>query len=124
MGKQVQDLTKKMGDLKSGSGKEIAPGVQLVSDLSDAKMGDLINMARQAIVGSGIVVVMASTMGGMVVARSKDVKLDCRELLREALDAAGGRGGGKADFAQGGGDGDRMEDAIKAARIALPGMLG
>jgi alanyl-tRNA synthetase len=124
LGKQVQDLTKQMGHLKSGAGEEVAPGVSLVTDLSDANMGDLINMARQAIGKSGTVVVMASKMGGMVVARSKDVDLDCRELLRVALEAAGGRGGGKPDFAQGGGEGERMTDAIEAARNALPGLLG
>jgi alanyl-tRNA synthetase len=123
LGKQVQDLTKRLGELKGGRGEEVAPGVRLVTDLSDANMGDLINMARQAIGGKGSVVVMASTMGGMVVARSADVDLDCRELLKVALEAAGGRGGGKPDFAQGGGDGDRMEDAIKAATYALPGLL-
>jgi alanyl-tRNA synthetase len=124
LGKQVQELTKRMGDLKSGAGEEVAPGVRLVTDLSDANMGDLINMARQAIGSPGTVVVMASSVGGMVVARSADVDLDCRELLKVALEAAGGRGGGKADFAQGGGDGDRMTDALEAAREALPGMLG
>ncbi len=123
LGKQVQDLTKRLGELKSGKGEEVAPGVSLVTDLSDANMGDLINMARQAIGGKGTVVVMGSTMGGMVVARSADVDLDCRQLLKVALEAAGGKGGGKPDFAQGGGDGDRMADAIEAARAALPDML-
>jgi alanyl-tRNA synthetase len=124
LGKQVQDLTKRMGELKSGGGEEVAPGVSLVTDLSDANMGDLINMARQAIGSEGTVVVMASTMGGMVVARSADVDLDCRELLRVALEAAGGKGGGKPDFAQGGGEGDRMADAIEAARMAVPDLVG
>ena len=124
LGKQVQDLTRRLGELKSGTGEEVAPGVRLVTDLSAVSMGDLINMARQAIGSPGTVVVMASTVGGMVVARSQDVDLDCRELLRVALEAAGGKGGGKSDFAQGGGDGDRMTDAIEAARIALPGLLG
>jgi alanyl-tRNA synthetase len=124
LGKQVQDLTKRLGKVKSGRGEEVAPGVRLVTDLSDANMGDLINMARQAIGGKGTVVIMASTMGGMVVARSPDVDLDCRELLGVALEAAGGKGGGKPDFAQGGGDGDRMADAIEAAKAALQRMLG
>ncbi|MCJ2540121.1 MAG: DHHA1 domain-containing protein, partial [Candidatus Thermoplasmatota archaeon] len=122
--KQVQDLTRQLGELKSRTGEEVAPDVRLVTDLSAVSMGDLINMARQAIVSPGTVVVMASTMGGMVVARSRDVDLDCRKLLTVALEAAGGRGGGKPDFAQGGGDGDRMTDAIEAARFALPGLLG
>jgi alanyl-tRNA synthetase len=123
LGKQVQELTRQVGELKSGAGEEVAPGVRLVADLSDANMGDLINMARQAISGPGTVVVMASRIGGMVVARSADVDLDCRELLRVALEAAGGKGGGKPDFAQGGGDGDRMEDALKTAKLAIPDLL-
>jgi alanyl-tRNA synthetase len=60
----------------------------------------------------------------MVVARSADVDLDCRQVLKEALEAAGGRGGGKPDFAQGGGEGERMGDALDAARRAIPRMLG
>jgi alanyl-tRNA synthetase len=124
LGKQVDDLTKQLGDLKHSSGEEVAPGVSLISDISDVNMGELIIMARQAIGNPGTVVVLASTMGGMVVARSKDVDMDCRKLLDIALEAAGGRGGGKVDFAQGGGDGDRMPDAVEAARLALPGLIG
>ena len=124
LGKQVEDLTRQMGELKQQGGEEVAPGVRLVVDLNTANMGDLVTMARQAILNPGTVVVLASNMGGMVVACSKDVDLDCRELLRVALEAAGGKGGGRQDFAQGGGDGDRMSDAVDAAKLALPGMLG
>lgn len=38
----------------------------------------------------------------MVVARSSDLKLDCTEVLREALEPIDGRGGGKPEFATGG----------------------
>jgi alanyl-tRNA synthetase len=124
LGKQVDDLTRQLGEVKQQGGDEIAPGVRLVADLSDSSMADLITMARQAITNSGTVVVLASNMGGMVVACSTDIKLDCKELLKVALDAAGGKGGGRPDFAQGGGDGDRMGDAIDAAKLALPGLLG
>ena len=124
LGKQVDDLTRQLGEVKQQGGEEVAPGVRLVADLSDSSMADLITMARQAITNPGTVVVLASNMGGMVVARSTDIKLDCKELLKVALDAAGGKGGGRPDFAQGGGDGDRMGDAIDAAKLALPGLLG
>ena len=123
LGKQVDELTRQLGKVKQQAGEEVAPGVWLVADLGNSNMADLVTMARQAIINPGTVVVLASNIGGMVVACSKDVGLDCRELLKVALEAAGGRGGGKPDFAQGGGEGDRMSDAIEAARLALPGLL-
>ena len=39
----------------------------------------------------------------IVVARSPDVDLDCRSLIKDAMKVVGGSGGGKPDFAQGGG---------------------
>jgi alanyl-tRNA synthetase len=124
LGKQVDELTRRLGDVKKDAGVEVAPGVHLVSDLSASSMGDLITMARQAITSPGTVAILASTMGGMVVARSSDIDLDCREVLGEALEAAGGRGGGKPDFAQGGGEGERMADALETAKRALQSKLG
>lgn len=38
----------------------------------------------------------------MVVARSPDLTIDCRDLINEALGPIGGRGGGKPEFATGG----------------------
>ena len=116
--KQLDELHRTLADAKSEGGEEVAPGVKLVLELGDRPMADLVTMARQAIAAPGVLVVLASTMGGMVVARSKDVRVDCRELLQEALAAAGGRGGGRPEFAQGGGDGTRMADAVEAAKTA------
>ena len=39
----------------------------------------------------------------ILVARSPDLSLDCRELLKDVMSIVGGGGGGKPDFAQGGG---------------------
>lgn len=41
----------------------------------------------------------------LVFARGADVKIDMGKLLKEAAAAAGGKGGGRADFAQGAGNG-------------------
>jgi alanyl-tRNA synthetase len=60
----------------------------------------------------------------LFVSRSADVKLDCRPVLKEIMKLVGGGGGGKPDFAQGGG-GDpsklpaAMEQALDIVRAAM-----
>jgi alanyl-tRNA synthetase len=51
---------------------------------------------------------------------ARDRGLDAGELVRVAAETLGGRGGGKADIAQGGGtDGARAEDALKSVEYAI-----
>jgi alanyl-tRNA synthetase len=51
---------------------------------------------------------------------ARDRGLDAGELVRVAAETLGGRGGGRADIAQGGGtDGARAEDALKAVEYAI-----
>jgi alanyl-tRNA synthetase len=54
--------------------------------------------------GSGIVALVTSTMNpaGVVFAQTPGGNADMGALLKEALAAIGGRGGGSRDFAQGG----------------------
>ncbi len=52
----------------------------------------------------------------LLVARGRDVQVDCRELLRSLMTVVGGGGGGKPDFAQGGGgDASRIPEALNRA---------
>jgi alanyl-tRNA synthetase len=59
----------------------------------------------------------------LFVSRSADLKLDCRPVLKEIMKMVGGGGGGKPDFAQGGGGDpaklpgamERALDVVKAA---------
>ena len=63
----------------------------------------------------------ASSPLAVVIARSGDVPVDANAVLRALTDRFGGRGGGKADLAQGGGlDGD-LADICAAARELLRG---
>jgi alanyl-tRNA synthetase len=66
-----------------------------------------------------VVLVSASTPALAVVARSVDVNLAAQRLLASLHAAFGGRGGGKADFAQGGGLAGSPESILAAAREAL-----
>jgi alanyl-tRNA synthetase len=57
----------------------------------------------------------------LVFARADDVALDVGALLRTAVAAGGGRGGGRPDFAQGGvPTNEGLDAALQAALLALP----
>ncbi len=57
----------------------------------------------------------------LVFARSSDAPGDMNALMREACTLLDGRGGGRPDFAQGGGKNvARLEEALKQATSRLP----
>lgn len=58
-----------------------------------------------------------------VVARSKDVPIDAESVLKQLFDGFGGRGGGKADLAQGGGLAGDAAAILDAARSAIDQQL-
>ncbi len=76
-------------------------------------------------IGRGVVVLVARNGGkaAVVAAVAKELsdRVDARDLVREAVEALGGKGGGgRADFAQGGGPlGERAQAAIDAARARI-----
>ena len=54
-----------------------------------------------------------------VVARSKDSAIDARATLAALIERFGGKGGGKADLAQGGGLTGELKDILRAAKDAM-----
>jgi alanyl-tRNA synthetase len=88
-------------DLAGLSGdRKIAVRVFSDHDVAFAKL-----FAQKAVrAGVGIIALVASTMipPGVVFAQTPGATADMGALLREALAAVGGRGGGSRDFAQGG----------------------
>ncbi|MEM3039020.1 MAG: alanine--tRNA ligase, partial [Thermoplasmata archaeon] len=115
------------------SGQISAPGAERVGDvnivrhLAHVDMKDLIRMAKEVISKEKQVAVLASPSHGlkMILARSADVDLDCSKVLKDVLAQVGGTGGGKPDFAQGGGPhSSRAEEAIELAVRKISEELG
>lgn len=70
-------------------------------DFDDVKL-----LAHRLVTYDGVLVLLATrtrAMARLVFARSADLPVEVHTLLHSACERLGGRGGGKADFAQGGG---------------------
>jgi alanyl-tRNA synthetase len=87
-----------------------APGVAgvrlVVCNLAECSLKDMRELARQLVSEPGVVALLG--VGGQKAqfcfARSSDVEIDIVPLVRGAVEKlGGGRGGGRPDFAQGGG---------------------
>ena len=86
---------------------ELLPGgVRLVSRFVEADAGLLRDLAAKLIAESGVITLLGAMNGDQalyVFARSADVAADMGALLRNSAKPLGGKGGGRPDFAQGGG---------------------
>ncbi|MBI0584361.1 MAG: alanine--tRNA ligase, partial [Methanomassiliicoccus sp.] len=82
-----------------------------------------LSLALTSRLGVIAVLGLADKSPKLFVSRSADVKLDCRPVLKDIMKLVGGGGGGKPDFAQGGGGDptkmpaamDRALDIVRAA---------
>jgi alanyl-tRNA synthetase len=105
-------------------------GVRLVrAHLPGSSPDDLKHLAQRLIVHPWIVVLLgagqeAGGKGHLVFARSSEVEVHMGNLLRQACETVGGRGGGRPEFAQGGGpDGSKVPLALDASSHALAALL-
>jgi len=90
-------------------------GVRIVRHVESEDMKHLVNMAKELIANGKVVALLGSDEQGakIVVARSGDVDIDCRPMIKDAMNVVGGSGGGRQDFAQGGGqDPSKLEQAL------------
>ena len=101
----------------------LKPGTtcRLVARALDADANGLKAMATAIVAAPGYLValVSASQPALVVVARSADVDLSAQQLLGGLVAKFGGRGGGKPDFAQGGGLVAPADQIIAALRALL-----
>ena len=93
-------------------------GSRLVARLLQTDVNALKDAASKLIRQPGRVVLLASDSGdghaAFVFARSQDVDIHMGQLLSSAAKPLGGKGGGRPDFAQGGGPVEVLETARKA----------
>ena len=123
--KELETIKKGIVGETVGELVEKAPkihGVSVVRHVQSEDMKHLVKLAKEIIAHPRTVAVLASDEDGakMVVARSSDVDINCRPLLGDAMMLVGGSGGGKPDFAQGGGpDASRLEEAVESVMSSL-----
>jgi alanyl-tRNA synthetase len=99
----------------------VPDAVKLVARVIDGDATALKALATSIVASPGYVVVLVSAVAPAlaVVARSSDVSVPAERLLASLITKFGGRGGGKADFAQGGGLAGSPEHVLGAARALL-----
>ena len=127
--KQVKELRVELagheGRRLAGSGTDVNGARVVVQCVSGWDPAGLKALAA-AVVAEGkacTVLLSAESPAAIVVARSPDVPVDARMLLQQLMEQFGGRGGGKPDFAQGGGFSAPPEQVESAARDLIEAAL-
>ena len=117
-GAKPSDAERALADLLLERAQVIGPA-RLVSSVLDVGPDVLLKIARELTRRGWVVAVLGSTKGGarLIVARSGEPnlgKVKCGELLNAVLPLIGGTGGGKDDYAQGGGpDSEKVREAVE-----------
>jgi len=100
-------------------GETLPGGVRLAAGFLDADAALLRDVASEMIAQAGVIALLGAMNGEQAVfvfGRSADVQADMGTLLRTCAKARGGKGGGRPDFAQGGGAPEMLADATAMIR--------
>ena len=108
---------------------ETAASVRVVArELADAEPASVQNLARALVAEPNVVALLGCAQRGkgtVVFARSQDLSLHVGNLLRDTLKQFGGGGGGRPDFAQGGGVvAEKLTAVLEAAAEAVRREVG
>jgi len=123
---QRHELEKVRAELAGAAAKNLLEGATTIGGWKvvvrriEGEMKDLMALSKQICEDPKAVAILAATSGSevsLIVSHGPDVPLDGREALDEAARAVGGKGGGRADFAQGAGP--RTEAVEAALNVAL-----
>ena len=101
-------------------------GVRLVEIVgAQGTMDDLRVLAQAAAeLPSAVLVASLAAQPTVLVATSADSGIDAGRMLKEALAAVGGRGGGSPRMAQGSASADRLAELHRALAAAITGAAG
>jgi alanyl-tRNA synthetase len=109
---EAQELLSRVGE---SNGKRVVARVIADRDFEETKL-----LAHKLVAQAGVVALLVTVQGEsakLVFARSADLASDMNALLRAACEELGGRGGGRPDFAQGGGSRiNLLEQVLEKAR--------
>jgi alanyl-tRNA synthetase len=127
--KRARDLLEKASSAEAAemlSAAREAGGVRVVSAIFDDRdLEELRVLAYKLVQKEDCVALLGSREGGtarMIFARSAEVDSNMGQLMAEACRVVGGRGGGRADLAQGGGpELEKLESAISSAAEKITG---
>ena len=103
-------------------------GLRIVEKVfADRDFEEVKSLAHRLVDGEGVVALLAvreAETARLVFARSANVSADMNALMKAACERLGGRGGGKPDFAQGGGDASQSGLALDVAKTILNRQIG
>ncbi|MFA5944758.1 MAG: alanine--tRNA ligase [Candidatus Thermoplasmatota archaeon] len=125
--KLLETLNARLAELETkaaGDKAETVNGIRLIANVLPGAV--LQKTATELVSQPKTVALLGSTDGSVriVFARSPDVAADMGVLLRDVIGIVGGKGGGKPDFAQGGGqDATKVKECLDAAKHVLEKLL-
>jgi len=123
--RQAKDLQGKVAvqeaDALADAATDVAGARVVAASLAGWDAGGLKIIASRIVERPAHVVVLVSEPppSAIVIARSSDVAVDAGGLLKELLSRHGGKGGGRAELAQGGGVTSPAADVLQSARTLL-----
>ena len=127
IGKQLQtvrqELTRRLAEDLYTQADELPDARLVTSFVPDATAAELSDLAKQVLAHGRAVVLLATGSAELnkihlVFGCTPGTAANMGELLKKALAVAGGKGGGNAHWAQGGGSwSDKLEDALRLARM-------
>ena len=126
--KSIETMQARLAELESkaaGDKAETVNGVRVVVTVVAAAA--LQKTAQELAAQPKTIVLLGAKDQGarLVFARSADVQVDVGSVLRETMPLVGGKGGGKPDFAQGGGtEAGKVDEALRSAKTAVTKLLG